>query len=369
MRATRRRSSSNGLTADVLEPTACFVRLWRKLGWNIIDVIGLCARLRRSRRARLTNELLVRIEHLQRLRAQLADQRVTGARGVDADRHGCTRIRCTRACSTTPLCSSLRMRPSGCDPTAGNWRTHASRRGSRGRAPGRVPARCRVVALLLPKTDGALSLANLSLLYRHARLAQQPGLTVPNLSDRDRPHGHRSVRATTPRYAAIRRDSRGDPASAFDLPNSTTCCATDSAQQRRSCRLDVCRKAVVLRRICWGRLRQWPLTLGSPTQRGHRSRLGGDRVSADVTGRLLDGSCTAARPRLQRFLELSAIAAEPSPNRCEPQFETLEQLTKIASIVQTLRLPGSRLPWLFRENAWLVRRRIRSRSLSPAGSR
>src|SRR5262249_32764558 len=35
-------------------------------------------------------------------------------------------------------------------------------------------------------------------------------------------------------------------------------------------------------------------------------------------------------------------------------FETLEKLLKIATVIQTLGLPGTQLDWLFRENPWLA---------------
>ena len=43
-----------------------------------------------------------------------------------------------------------------------------------------------------------------------------------------------------------------------------------------------------------------------------------------------------------------------SRQNAKPQFETLEKLLKIATIIQSLRLSGSQLDWLFRENAWLA---------------
>ena len=77
-------------------------------------------------------------------------------------------------------------------------------------------------------------------------------------------------------------------------------------------------------------------------------------VSAELTSVLLANVTHEAAPALQRFLELAALQAEtPSLNTARPQFETLEQLLKLASITQTLQLTRQELEWLLHENRWL----------------
>src|SRR5262249_34569706 len=59
---------------------------------------------------------------------------------------------------------------------------------------------------------------------------------------------------------------------------------------------------------------------------------------------------------LERFVDLAAIASQQSLSRdnAKLQFETLEKLLKIATIIQTLSLSSGQLDWLFRENGWLA---------------
>src|SRR5262249_38152539 len=57
---------------------------------------------------------------------------------------------------------------------------------------------------------------------------------------------------------------------------------------------------------------------------------------------------------LDKFVRLSEIADEELTRaNAGAQFESLEKLLKIAAVIQTLKLPGSQLDWLFRENPWL----------------
>ncbi|HKH83414.1 MAG TPA: neuraminidase-like domain-containing protein, partial [Gemmatimonadales bacterium] len=89
-----------------------------------------------------------------------------------------------------------------------------------------------------------------------------------------------------------------------------------------------------------------------------------DRVSAalslpaDVTGDLLGHVSHGNETALEVFLKLSAKAIDDehplSRANAAPQFETLERLLKIATILNTVKLPSSLLDWLFRENAWLA---------------
>ena len=51
------------------------------------------------------------------------------------------------------------------------------------------------------------------------------------------------------------------------------------------------------------------------------------------------------------LLIIGPLAARPD---APVAFETLEKLLKIASLIQALKLPGSQLDWLFRENPWLA---------------
>ena len=71
-----------------------------------------------------------------------------------------------------------------------------------------------------------------------------------------------------------------------------------------------------------------------------------------LLGRVMHGVDTA----LQRLLELAAVdAAQPlTRSNAAPQFEILEKLLKVASVIRTLACPASQLDWLFRENPWLA---------------
>ena len=345
---------ANGLTDDVLSRLHVFVRLWRKLGWDVTDVDrAVCTLAADANAPAITNTLLVRLEHLQRLLAQLritVRQALAVWTPIDTAAPDSLYERLFYDSTVfNPQEEAVRLRADGQElahagePIAGHVAAL--------QAVFRLNATS--LALLLPKTDGTLTLANLSVIYRHALLAQQLGLTVENLliaidltgiDPFDAAHTENTLRFVAT-VSAIQR-------SAFDLPGLDYL-----LRQRFSAAAPFVPAddslAVVLGDIRGALLNATAADL-------QRSAVI-DRVSAaiglpaDVTGQLLDTVVHGGETARQRFLQLSAITAEPiARNVAQPQFETLEKLMKIASIVQTLKLPGTRLDWLFRENPWLA---------------
>lgn len=87
-------------------------------------------------------------------------------------------------------------------------------------------------------------------------------------------------------------------------------------------------------------------------------------LPVDVTRALLDDTAPAAPERvikyqnesaLQWLLKLTDITDEMLVRgRAAEQFATFEHLVKVADVIGTLRLSGSQVPWLLRENPWLT---------------
>ena len=91
-----------------------------------------------------------------------------------------------------------------------------------------------------------------------------------------------------------------------------------------------------------------------------------DRLSAalgipgDVTGALLDRVTHEGQSTLESFWSSRhcVTRSRSRATNAEPQFETLEKLLKVATVIQSLKLPASQLDWLLRENAVDHRRQI-----------
>jgi hypothetical protein len=343
----------NGLTDVILNRLHVFVRLWRKLGWDITDVDrAVCTLAADANAPAITSTLLVRIDHLNRVIAQLhitVRQALALWMPIDTAAPGSLyEALFYNPTVFSPQEEAFRLRPDGQElahagePIAGH--VAALQAAFRlGAAP---------LALLLPKTDGTLSLASLSVIHRHALLAQQLGLTTENLLTAidltgidpfDPAHTENTLRFVAT-VAAIQR-------SAFDLPRLDYLLRQRFSPAAPFVPTDDS-LAVVL-----GDIRG---ALAKATDADLQRSAVIDRVSAaiglpaDVTSQLLDMVVHGGETARQRFLELSAITAEPiARNVAQPQFETLEKLMKIASIVQALQLPGTRLGWLLRENPWL----------------
>jgi len=350
----------NGLTANVLGRMHRFVRLWRKLGWTVPELDRAVHALASSPNTPvLSNEVLVRLDHLRTLCSELrlsAAQTLALWKPIDTAEPGSLYWSLFyNPAVFKPQHEDFRLRPDGREllHTDKLLAHHAAA----------LQASFRLdsagFALLLAKTDGALNLTNLSLIYRHAAFARQLRLTVQNLLTAIDLTGIDPFRADrsqdTLRFVETVKAIR---ASGFDFPQldyllrhrfnppaSFVPMESSLAQALADVRAEL-------------------LKIDAPSdaekQDLQRSTVI-DRVStalglaADMTSVLLDRLTHGGETALQRFVELAAIDAESlSRDNAGPQFETLEKLLKIATRIQALELPGSQLDWLFLENSWLA---------------
>ena len=380
-----------GLTAGALIQMNRFVRLWRKLGWTITDVDRAIRALApipnqvpdnenqvmRDSVAQpveveednigdvLTNETLVRLDHLRAVCAHLrlsVAQAIAIWKPIDtAGPDSLYHLLFHNPAVFNPQDPDFRLRPDGQELIgAGKLLVDkatvlkaAFRLDSTG------------LSLLIAKTDGSLKLANLSLIYRHATLAWRLGLTVQDLLTAIDLTGIDPFRAENSQdtlrfievvkailasgfdfsqldYLARHRFNSAAPFVPTDATLAQTLLETRNALLKveapsASEKLKLRQNAVIDRMTA---------ALG---------------LTADVTAGLLGrvthrGIPTAPlQTALQTFVELSANSAESlSRENAKAQFEILEKLLKIAVIIQTLRLPASQLDWLFRENSWLA---------------
>ncbi len=349
-----------GLTTDVLARIYRFVRLWRKLGWTIPEVDRtIRALLPNAATPVLTNEVLVRLDHLRTLSSRLrlpVAHTLALWKPIDTIE--------PRSLYTTlfynpvvfkPQDEIFRLRADGQEVVHDDalLADHAAAL----QAVFRLDSAA--FSLLVQKTDGRLSLASLSLLYRHAALSRQLDVTVPELITAIELTGLDPFRADRTQDCVrlvdvVRavRSSRFDfrqldyllrhrfnPASSLapeDLSLAQTLAevraglgAVDAAAEAERQKL---RRSAVIDRIA-----------------------AAIELPADTTSVLLERISHTGRSAQQRFEELLAIAAEPlSRHAAGPQFETLEKLLKVVTVIKTLDLPESRLEWLLRENAWLA---------------
>ena len=350
----------NGLTADVLSRLHLFVRLWRKLNWRIPETDrAVCALSTNSSSPALTNKVLVSLDHLRSVCGQLqlsVMQALAFWRPIDTAEPGSLYARLFyNPVVFNPQDEDFRLRPDGKElvHTEKFLVDHAAAL----QAVFQLDAAS--FALLLAKTSGALNLANLSVMYRHATLARQLRLTVQNLLtaidltriDPFRADHTENTLHFVEAVAAIQ-------GSAFDLPwldyllrhpfsSAAAFVPEDSSL------------AQILRDVRTGLLKADAPT-DAEKQKLQKSTVT-DRVAValglrgDVTGGLLRRVFHGGATALQSFLELSTINAETlSRANARPQFETLEKLLKIAKVISALKLPGSQLDWLFRENPWLA---------------
>ncbi|MGA9768044.1 MAG: neuraminidase-like domain-containing protein [Blastocatellia bacterium] len=381
-----------GLTAEVLTRMTRFVRLWRKLGWTISEVDRAIRAFEPNPVNQipgdqslvmlnpegqsgevvdddgsdiLTNETLVKLDHLRALCSQLrlsvaqalAFWKPVDTVGPDSLYH---RLFCNPAVFNPPD-EGFRLRSDGRELIV-TRETLASKAGVL-KAAFRLDSAG--LSLLIARTDGLLNLANLSLVYRHATLARQLSLTVQDLltaidltgidpfrveNSQDTLRFIEVVKAIlTSGFDFSQLDyllrHRFNPASSFVPTDSTlaqTLLETRSAMLRIDAPSEIekqkLRQSAVIDRIA--------AALGLPAD-----------VTAGLLMRVTHSNIMTAlsQTALQTFIELSAITAESlSRNNAGPQFETLEKLLKIAAIIQTLKLPGSQLNWLFLENSWLA---------------
>jgi hypothetical protein len=359
----------NGLTADVLDRTHRFIRLWRKLGWTILEVDrALHGLVPDPNTPVLTNEVLVKLDHLRALRSELrlsVAQTLTLLKPIDTtEPESFYRSLFYNPAVFKPQDDVFRLRPDGQELARTD--TFLADHSAALQAVFRLNADG--VATLLTKTDGRLNLSNLSLIYRHAILARQLTLPVQDLvtaievtgldpfkADRSQDalrfvETVRAIRSSGfgfPQLYYLLRHRFNPPASFVpeDLALAQTLTEVRDGLLKVDASMDAdkhkLQESVIIDRI-------------SEVL----------RVSADVTSVLLDRVTHGGETARQRFSKLQQIVdpsdpvlnppPKPSRDNAKPQFETLEKLLKIARVIQILHLSGSHLNWLFFENAWLT---------------
>jgi hypothetical protein len=349
----------NGLTAEVLSRMHRFVRVWRRLGWTIPEVDRAIRTFAPDQSAPvLTNTTLVRIDHVRSLcdtlRLSVA-QTLAFWKPIDTAEPGSLyRSLFYNPAVFKPQHEDFRLRPDGRELISVDKpiTDHADAL----QAAFRLSAQS--FSLLSAKTNGKLSLASLSLIYRHAIMARQLGLTVQDLltaidlTGLDPFRVERAQNAV--RLVEVVNEIRS---SGFDF-SRLAYLLRDRFTSATSFRPVDATLAQTLTEIRAG-LRDIKAPSDAEQRKLEESSVV-DRVAsalrlpADVTGALLGRVSHGTSTALQRFLELSAVPGPLSRDNAKPQFETIEKLQKIAGIVETLKLPGSQLGWLFRENAWLA---------------
>ncbi|MEA2163477.1 MAG: hypothetical protein QOK37_1604 [Thermoanaerobaculia bacterium] len=373
----------DGLTQDGLSRIHRFVRLWRKLGWSMGEVDqSIRAFAPETDAPSLTDEILVRLDHLSaarsRLRLSIA-QTLSLWKPIDTSGPGSLYARLFyNPAVFKPQDEAFRL---GSD---GKKLVHSDELLTAHAAALQAVFRLNSpsFALLAGKTDGKLTLANLSLLHRHAILARQIGLSVedlltaidltgidPFLADRTQDTlrfvdvvtaiGKSELDLPQLDYLVRHRFNR---ASAFVPAESILAqTLTDLRAELLRIKAESDLKEKHLRETVAED--DLPAALAALTGEQNKLRKSAaiDRVSgalaipADVTGDLLQRVSHGSESALQRFLALSGIPDDALPLsrnvNAGHQFESLEKLLKIAMILRTLKLPGSQLPWLFRETA------------------
>lgn len=348
----------NGLTSDVLGRMHCFVRLWRKLGWTIWEVDRAVHALTPDPNAPvLTNEVLVRLDHLRTLGAQLrlsVVQSLALWKPIDTWEPGSLYGSLFyNSAVFKPQHEDFQLRPDGQELLVVDQQlakhTLALQAVFRLNSTG--------FELLVAKTDGTLNLGNLSFLYRHATLARQLRLTIQELLTVI------ELTGIDPFNAGQSQDSLVFVRTIKSIRESGfTIAQLDYLLRQRAETSSplVPTEAFLAETLTETRSDLLKLK-GDPDEQTKQESAVVDRVStalelpADVTKDLLGRVKHGTKTGLVRFLELSDNTADTlARGNAQVQFETLEKLTKIAVIIQTLKFPGTQLDWLFRENSWLA---------------
>jgi hypothetical protein len=172
----------NNLTADVLSRMVRFVRLWRRLGWTVPGVDKAIRAVGPDPNTpTLNNQVIVRLDHLGTLCSQLrlsVVQTLALWKPIDT-------------AEPRSLYDNLFYNPATFKVPNDDFRLTADGKelADTNKALTDDAAVLQAVfrlnsdgfTLLAAKTDGRLNLANLSLIYRHALLAQRLGMTVADL--------------------------------------------------------------------------------------------------------------------------------------------------------------------------------------------
>lgn len=342
----------SGLNDAVLSCLHRFVRLWRKLGWTAADLDrALCALAPDPQHPTLNNDVLVRLDHLRMLSAQLrltVPQALALWRPLDTVQPGSLYSALFyNAAVFRPQSEDFRLRDDGQELAGTHKRLvdHASVL----QAVLRLDAG--TVNLLAAQTDGALNLANLSFLYRHALLAQQLHLPVAHLLTAieitgidpfQMAHTEDTLRFVST-VAAIQKSS-------FDLPwlqyllrhtasTASPFVPTDGALAQA---LGEVRDGLI--KVDAAAPNRLNLQEAAAVERS-ASALG---LAADVARALLDQvKHSGARALDQMLALLNADATEPLTRAsAQIQFGTLEKLLKAAHVIDVLVLPASQVAWL-----------------------
>ena len=347
----------NSLTVDVLSRLHRFVRMWRRTGWRIPELDkALLALAPSANTPALTNEVIVRLDHLNALRNSLRIsvlQALALWKTIDTrEPDSLYRDMFYNPAIFKPLDEDFLLSSDGMElaTTDKLLLDHAPAllAAFRLNAAGLAP--------LVSRTDGKLNLANLSFLFRHTILARQLGLAVRDLltaieltgidpfnaaesQDSLRfVHVVRSIHDsgfTIAQLDYILRQQAGG--SAPFVPTDASLALTLTAMRTDLLKLDNDPEAAVK---------------GKAVVIDHVSRA--VALPADVTGDVLGRVKHGGKTGLERFLDLSANTAKELTRGSAPaQFETLEKMLKIALVIRTLKLPASQLDWLFRSNDWL----------------
>jgi hypothetical protein len=351
----------NGLTADAMMRLHRFVRLLRKLGWHTEELDRAITALSPDAASPvLTNTTLVRLDHLRALcatlRLQVAEALALWKPIGTGQPVSLYATLFYNAAVFKPLDEALLLAADGVDlaDTGTFLADHAGALQAAFRLDG--PA----LLLLTAKTDGALNLANLSLIYRHATLARQLRLSVQSfltaidltgINPFDAAHTEDTVRFVET-VTAIRGSS-------FDMTRldyllrhrSSVAASFVPTELALATELNDLRAALKAIDDASG---------ADPATVKHATVV--DRMSAalglpsDATAMLLDTLKHGQTPALLMLTALTSIdVVTLSRGNATAQFETLEKLLKVASVVQLLEVPPSRLDWLLRENAWLAK--------------
>ena len=345
----------SGLNDAVLSRLHRFVRLWRKLGWKATDLdkaIGALAADPHD--PKLTNDMLVRLDHLRLLGSQLrltVPQVLALWRPLDT-------------AQPASLYQSLFYNPAVTRQQTEDFRLRADRQ-ELAHTDKRLADHASVLQavfrldaaafqLLAAKTDGGLNLANFSFLHRNALLAQQMRMPVSHLliaieitgiDPFEGAHTEDTLRFVNA-VAAIQQSSFDLPSLQYLLRHTASTAApfapTDSALAQA---LEDIRQGLIKTDAAAPDRQQ--LQAAAAVDRS-ASALG---LAPDVAQSLLEQVQHSGSTALQQMLALlNTDAAEPFTRaNAQPLFETLEKLLKVARVIDALGLPASQLGWLFQE--------------------
>ena len=361
----------DGLTPDVLDRLHRLVRLWRKLGWTIPDVDLVVRGLGADAAApSLTDDLLVALDALRELGSRLRlGVRETLAlwRLIDTAEPDSLYRRLFLDTPNAAHSEAFRLEAGGEElaQPGGPLSDQA--------APLQAALRLNaadLATLIALTTDGTRTLANLSVLYRHATLARQLGLPVSQLLTMIELSGDQPGPPALPGLDPFQRDRPQDALrfvdavsaiqrSTFDVPTldylvrgraapasalvPDEAALTGTLTEIRSALAAVpgddadpvaVRQGIVVERV--GSALDVPANIVHPA--------------------LLRQKTTADPTALDVFLALGGLDDEVvSRANAAAQYALLERLLQVAALVQTLPLPTSRLDWLLSEHDWLLR--------------